>query len=95
MFSAVILLCNLEVTPALKACQTLSTNAVFSTKLSCYKELDKHEKSNGRKWAKDNLYVMSSLCIDWRFRTDRQFLKRVKADEKNMDNLEARTGHIQ
>ena len=32
MFSPIILLCNLAVTPALEACQSLSTNKVYSTK---------------------------------------------------------------
>ena len=94
MFSPIILLCNLAVTPALEACQSLSTNKVYSTKLQCYKELESHEKKNGRKWANDELYVMSSLCIDWRFRTDRQFLKRVLENKKNTNSLETQTGTL-
>ena len=75
MFSALILLCNIETNIA--TCQTISANNVFETKLHCYKELDRHEKSQGKLWAKENLYVISSMCVDWRWRSDKQFLKRI------------------
>ena len=70
LFSAVLLICS--ITEGGKTiCKTVVYPGAFIDHVECIKYLVNTEKKNGREWAEKEEYVVSSACIDWKFKTQK------------------------
>jgi hypothetical protein len=70
LFSAVLLICSMT-EGGKTICKTVVYPGAFSNHVECIKYLVNTEKKNGREWAEKEEYVVSSACIDWKFKTQK------------------------
>ena len=77
LYSAVLLLCTLEgnVEEHPPECTTMIHAKPFQTLKQCVKSSDAYEIKHGKMWAEANVYLISSVCINWRNQTNYQFLR--------------------
>tara|TARA_Y100000817_G_scaffold1333_3_gene1125 strand:- start:1765 stop:1932 length:168 start_codon:yes stop_codon:yes gene_type:complete len=47
----------------------------FESLKQCVKSTDAYEMKNGKLWAEADVYLISSVCINWRNQTNYQFLR--------------------
>lgn len=73
LYSAVTLLCLL-VDGEQALCQTLTPPTLFTSEIDCHRHLIDYEMETGPIWAKEEKYIVSSLCIDWKWQVNRRFL---------------------
>ena len=67
LFSAVLLICMMD--ESTTVCKTTIYAGTFDNHIDCINYLTKTEKENGREWAEKEEYVVSTTCIDWKFKT--------------------------
>jgi len=65
LFSALILVCSLVTGKPL--CESVNLPIMHTEQRECLRQLNNFEKDNGRKLMLEEKYVMSGVCIDWRF----------------------------
>ena len=70
LFSAVLLICSMT-EGGKTICKTVVYPGAFIDHVECIKYLVNTEKKNGREWAEKGEYVVSSACIDWKFKTQK------------------------
>jgi len=68
LFSAVLLICSMAEGEK-TICKTVVYPATFVDHVECINYLAVTEKQNGREWAEKEEYVVSTTCIDWKFKT--------------------------
>ncbi len=66
-YSVVLLLCGVST----DSCETIALEKFHRTQHACILALDEYEKTNGKELAKKERYIMSGVCIDWRFQVQK------------------------
>ena len=65
LFSALVLICSMATGQA--ECEALALPEMHKDHRDCLRQLNSYEQKNGRKLSLETKYVMSGICVDWRF----------------------------
>ena len=65
LFSALILICSVATGEA--KCEAVNLPVMHTEQRECLRQLNMYEQDNGHDLSLEEKYVMSGVCIDWRF----------------------------
>lgn len=65
LFSALVLICSIATGRA--ECEAVSLPEMHKDHRDCLRQLNNYEIDNGHKLSLETKYVMSGVCVDWRF----------------------------
>ena len=65
LFSALVLVCSIATGRA--ECEAVALPEMHKNHKDCLRQLNAYERDNGHRLSLETKYVMSGICIDWRF----------------------------
>ena len=65
LFSALVLVCSIATGKV--ECESVNLPVMHTKQRECLRQLNSFERDNGHKLSLEEKYVMSGVCIDWRF----------------------------
>ena len=65
LFSALVLICSIATGQAV--CDAVALPEMHKDHRDCLRQLNTYEQNNGHKLSLEEKYVMSGICVDWRF----------------------------
>jgi hypothetical protein len=65
LFSALVLMCSIATGQA--ECEAVLLPEMHKDPKNCLRQINTYEKNNGHSLSLEEKYVMSGVCVDWRF----------------------------